>query len=468
MPETPYARAVDYLQRRLWHELPIMPIERALQARVRVLLEHFGDPHRAFPVVQVGGSAGKGSTATITAAILRAAGLRTACYTSPHLQTFIERAAIDGTLIPPDTFAEHVLGLEPLVRQMHIDVLDGNGAGRPALVEAAFACCMKWFADKACDAGVIEVGLGGRTDCTNVFDDAPVRVITNVDYEHVERLGPTITDIAREKSGIIHGGETVITAARRPDALREIARRCDEHNATLWRLGSDVRLRIHDATRNGSTISVRTPLGEVRSACLPLAGDHQAANAALAVAATQAFCAAQQIELPPSAIIEGLATVRISGRLETVQRDPTVLLDSAHNPAGARQLARALRDHWLPGRAKLHLVLGVLADKDQRAIVRALAPVAATVVVTQPPLGERTGDPTSMLALLERALGPRNISYEPSPTRALDEALARARRTDVVCVTGSMFLVGALRNRWLPEAELLRHRSSALIAQSPD
>ena len=147
-----YFEAVDYLQRRLWHELPIVPVERALQGRIKHLLAHFGDPHLKFPIVHVGGSAGKGSTATVVAAILRAAGLRTGMYTSPHLQTFIERMNVDGVLMAPERFAEVVLGLDPMVRQMHMDVLDGVGFGRPALVEVAFATGMKHFADERCDA----------------------------------------------------------------------------------------------------------------------------------------------------------------------------------------------------------------------------------------------------------------------------------------------------------------------------
>ena len=163
---------MDYLQRRLWHELPIVPVERALQSRIRQVLAHFGDPHLAMPVVHVGGSAGKGSTSTMIAAILQAAGLRTGLYTSPHLQTFIERAAVDRALIAPDEFAETVLGLEPLVGRC-ISRSRWRRIRRPSLVEAAFATGMRHFASERCDAAVVEVGLGGRTDCTNVFDGSP-------------------------------------------------------------------------------------------------------------------------------------------------------------------------------------------------------------------------------------------------------------------------------------------------------
>jgi dihydrofolate synthase / folylpolyglutamate synthase len=454
-----YFEAVDYLQRRLWHELPIVPVERALQARSRELLAHFGDPHRAFAVAQIGGSAGKGSTATILASILRAAGFRTGLYTSPHLQTFIERIDVNGRLIAPDEFADTVLGLDPLVRRMHLDVLDGKGFGRPSLVEVAFAAGMKHFRDERCDAAVVEVGLGGRTDASNVFDDKPVMVLTNVDYEHRERLGWTLESIAREKSAVISGG-TVVTGAKRPEALRIIGERCRERGAALWRLGREVSVRVTCADASGGVLDVRTPRASYEGLRLPLDGPHQATNAALAVAAAQAFGEAAGRPVTESHVREGLADVRLSCRLEVMQRDPVVLLDSAHNPVEAKNLAQALRDRWLEDGARLHLVASILADKDQQGMVRALAPVAYRVVVTRAPLAERAGDPEHTLRLFRRALGAAAVALEPRPEAALDRALADAGPRDVVCVAGSMFLAGALRERWVPERTILERRTA--------
>jgi dihydrofolate synthase/folylpolyglutamate synthase len=463
MPFERYREAVDYLQRRLWHELPIVPIERALQARIRTLLQHLGDPHLAFPVVHVGGSAGKGSTAAITQSVLTAAGLRTGLYTSPHLQTFIERIKVDDALIAPDAFADIVLGLDPLVRKMHLEVLDGVGYGRPALVEVAFAAGMRHFADAACDAAVVEVGLGGRTDCTNVFTRKPVSVITNVDYEHRERLGWSLQAIAREKAAIVAGDEVFVTGARRPEVVPILQARARERGATFLRINAEIRARIRCADASGSVFDLRTPYGAFTGLRLPLEGAHQVTNAALAVTAALAFAQRTGREVSAGAVREGLARVRLSGRLELMSESPRVLLDAAHNPVEARRLAQALRDHELrpAGRRapKLHLVVGILADKDQPMMVRALAPVASRVVVTQPPLEERIGDPQHMLDLFRRALGARNVAFEPSPARALDRALESASAHDVVCVTGSMFLVGALRARWVPERHILARRS---------
>ncbi len=453
-----YFEAVDYLQQRLWHELPIVPVERALQHRMEQLLMHFGEPHVDKLVIHVAGTAGKGSTAAMVAAMLRAAGWRTGLYTKPHLQTFIERIDVDGQLIAPEEFADIVLGLDPLVRKMHLDVLDGIGYGRPALVEVTFAACMQHFARADVDVAVIEAGLGGRTDYTNVFRHKVATIITNVAYDHRERLGWTLPAIAREKAALIYG-ETVITGAKGA-ALRVIDERCLDKWSTLQRLGREVQATTTSADARGSTCTFTTgdlSLADVR---LPLAGAHQVDNAAMALAAVSTFVHVTGLPVSEQQMREGLESVRISGRLEQMQERPIVLLDSAHNPVEAQRLAQTLREHWLRDGVQLHLVAGILADKDQAAMVRALASVADRVFLTQPPLGERIGDPEPMLAMFEREIGGAFVRFEPSPERALDLALAGAGPHDVVCVTGSMFLVGALRGRWVPEQRILDERTA--------
>jgi dihydrofolate synthase/folylpolyglutamate synthase len=295
-----------------------------------------------------------------------------------------------------------------------------------------------------------------------VFDEQPhVSVLTNIEYEHTERLGASIASIAREKSAIVHGG-IVVTGATRRDALAVIEARCIETDATLVRLGRDVRATVTDAGPDGSTFDLITPAGAMRSLRLSLAGAHQVSNAALAVAAVQAFGALHGRGIGEAAVRRGLGSVRMSARLEVMQRSPLVLLDSAHNPIEARRLAAALRDHWLRDGARLHLVAGILADKDQRAMVREFAQVASRVTVTQPPLGERIGDPGRMLSLFARALGERNVRFEASPERALEAAIGDAAEGEVVCVAGSMFLAGALRGRWVPESRILETRKAVV------
>ena len=192
-------------------------------------------------------------------------------------------------LIAPTEFAEVVLGLEPLVRKMHLEVLDGVGFGRPSLVEVAFATGMRHFANERCDAAVVEVGLGGRTDCTNVFDRKPVTVLTNVEFEHRERLGWTRAAIARQKAAIITGTETVVVGALQPEAMAVVQARCAKTGATLWRLGHEVRVTRRRIDERGGTFHLRTPAGDIEKLHIPLLGDHQVTNAALAAAAAVAF-----------------------------------------------------------------------------------------------------------------------------------------------------------------------------------
>ena len=413
-----YQQACDYLIQRLWHETPIVPVEQALQHRIRVLLRRLGDPQLACPAVHITGSAGKGSTATMIAAILRAAGLRTGLYTKPHLQTFIERFDVDGALMPPDRFADLVFGMQPLVAEM----LDGRGPdsafGRPSLVEVAFAAGMRHFADERCDAVVVEAGLGGRTDYTNVFDHAPVRVITSVELEHRERLGGTRAAIAREKAAIIHEGETVVSGVSGGQGSGPIAAHARETGSRLWRLGHEITLRD-----DGDRFDISCPAGSVDRICMPVPGAHQRRNAALAVAASLAFAEATGRDVAIDDVRRALGGLRVPGRWEIVQQRPGVILDGAHNPIEAQRLAETFASMRTAAGGKLTLVCGILADKDQASMVRAFASVADSVVVTQPPLVERAGDPSRMLALFRRRLGAARVAFEPDPLGALDLAL---------------------------------------------
>ncbi|MPZ22185.1 MAG: bifunctional folylpolyglutamate synthase/dihydrofolate synthase [Dehalococcoidia bacterium] len=448
-----YRAAVDYLVEDLWRRFPVVAPARALQDRMRLVLGELGDPHLRFPVVHVGGTTGKGSTSAMVASVLEAAGYRVGLYTSPFLQTFIERISVNGELIAPDRFASLVEAMKPLVRRMHIDATDGEGWGRPTLLEVVFGVAMQHFAEEGVDVAVIEVGVGGRTDCTNVFGPSAVSVLTNVQLDHTEVLGHTPAAIAREKAAIIKPGGFAVSGAR-GEALKVIAERCRDLAVDLWRLPGEVRLR---ATNCGPLVV--TPRRRLLVAPV-LAGNHQHFNAALAVAAADALALrVEGFNVPDEAMAAGIARARIPGRLEVMQERPRVVLDGAHNPAAAAVLGTALEDGAAGHYRRLVLLVGVLEDKDRRRILGQLAPRADHVVVTSAPLRERSGDAGETLSAARRWAG-RDVPVElvEPPMDALARALEVAGPDDLVCATGSIYLIGHLRGHWFSEEMLLRER----------
>ncbi|HET9200464.1 MAG TPA: cyanophycin synthetase [Dehalococcoidia bacterium] len=445
-----YREAVRYLVDDLWHAAQAADRPReVLQRRVKALLEELGNPQTAFPVVHVGGTTGKGSTAAMTAAVLEEAGLRVGLYVSPFLQTYVERISVNGELISPDQFASAVDEIKPSIRGLE---RDSSGPGRPTILEALFAMGMRHFEREAVDVAVVEVGLGGRTDCTNVFEPSAVSVITNVQLDHTRQLGTTPEAIAREKAAIIKAGTRALTGAA-GGALGVIEERCRQLGVELWRAGKEVQ-----HVDLGCEAEVKTPQTTL-TVTPAMAGRHQHDNAALAVAAADAFGLASGMTIGATAMKAGIARARQPGRLEIVQRRPTVILDAAHNPAAADVLATALKDSELKPAGRLVVLIGVLEDKDREGILSRLAPLADEMVVTQPPLAERAGDAADVATIARRHVrdGVR-VELVEAPEAALQRALEVASAEDTVCVTGSIYLIGLLRNQWFPEEQILTER----------
>src|ERR671932_519393 len=330
-----YDEAIAYLEHLV--ATPVRNEPGAGLARARMMLSHVGDPQERFATLHVTGSSGKGSTAAMAAAILRAAGYRTGIFSSPHLEAYTERIAVDGAPIAPSDWTRLLNRLHPFVEQMAGGALPGYTLGRPALLQVLWPMAALYFAERGVEVAVVEVGMGGRYDSTNA-NNARVAVVTNVSLEHTQHLGATVAEIAHHKAGVAKPGGILITAAQDPDARAAIAAECARQGATLWRV-----------TPGGD--------GEVR-----VAGD---------------------------AVSRGLAAAYVPGRLEQVADDPVTLLDGAHNPDAARALAATLRELF-PGQP-LVLLVGILADKDVAAMVEALAPLARAVVVTEPPWEGRMG-----------------------------------------------------------------------------
>ena len=400
--------------------------------RIEALLAALDRPEAALRIVHVGGTNGKGSVAALSAAILRAAGLRTGLYTSPHLLEVTERVRIDGTPVPRDVLARHAARIGPALE-----------AGAATFFEAMTAVALAAFREADVEAAVLEVGLGGRWDATNVGRPL-VSVVTRIDYDHQEFLGRRLEDIAGEKAGIIRGG-TAVSAAQAPEAMAVIEARCRAVGAPLLVEGRELGVEALASDLEGHRLRLRGPGWVYDDVRLALPGLFQPGNAVLAVGAARAFAAASGLPVPEAAVRAGCAAVRWPGRFQVIPGAagrPTVVLDGAHNPAGATALAVSLRHHFA-GR-RLALVLGVSADKDRAGILKALAPLAARIYLA-PADHPRATPPRELLGQLPPVDG--DVALAASSDEALERALGEPG-VDVVCVAGSLFLV-ADALRWL-------------------
>jgi dihydrofolate synthase/folylpolyglutamate synthase len=406
--------------------------------RIEALLAALGHPEAGLPVVHVGGTNGKGSVAALTAAILQAAGLRTGLYTSPHLLDVTERIRVDGAPVSREALARQAARLGPALE-----------VGAATFFEALTAVALAAFREAPVDAAVLEVGLGGRWDATNVGPPL-VSVVTRIDYDHQEFLGRRLEDIAGEKAGIIRGG-VALSAAQAPEAMAVVEARCRAVSAPLLVEGRELGVDTLASDLAGHRVRFRGPGWAYDDVRLALPGLFQPGNAVLAVGAARAFADATGRPVPEAAVRAGCAAVRWPGRFQIVRGPagrPTVVLDGAHNPGGAQALAASLRHHF-PGR-RLALVLGVSADKDRAGILKALTPLATRIYLA-PADHPRATPPEELRAQLPP------VDAEVELTGSSEEAIERALRApgiDVVCVAGSLFLV-ADALRWLGARGLL-------------
>jgi dihydrofolate synthase/folylpolyglutamate synthase len=411
--------------------------------RIVDLLSLLGDPQQAFPSIHITGTNGKTSTARMIDALLRELSLRTGRYTSPHLESVTERICVDGVPLTPERFAEVYDEVAPLA-----ELVDARHEDRVTFFELLTAMAFAAFADAPVDAAVVEVGLGGRWDATNVIH-APVAVIMPVSLDHVGILGDTIEAIAAEKAGLIHEGATVISAIQPEAAVRQIVERAATVGATIVAEGIAFGVRSRTVAVGGQLIELQGLSDIYTDIFLPLYGEHQARNAACALAAVEAFLGAADREpLDADLVRTAFAGVRSPGRLEVVRRSPTVLIDGAHNPAGAAALAAGIEDAFTFDR--LVAVVAMLDDKDAAGVLGELEAVVDTVVVST------NGSPRAMTAaaLAEVAndmFGDSRVEVVERLDDAIDRAVALAE-TDAaiggagVIVTGSIVTVGEARH----------------------
>jgi dihydrofolate synthase / folylpolyglutamate synthase len=416
--------------------------------RISALVDALGDPQRGYPVVHLTGTNGKTSTARMVDALLTEVGLRTGRYTSPHLQQATERINIDNRPVTAERYVALYQDVAPLV-----ELVDAR-LGRLSKFEVLTAMGFAAFADAPVEAAVVEVGLGGRWDATNVAD-ATVAVVGPVGLDHAEYLGTDVLGIAREKSGIIKPGSVAVLAAQDKAVADVLVERCVEVDAQVAREGAEFGVVSRELAVGGQRLVLRGLSGTYDEIVLPLYGEHQASNAALALAAAEALIGAgPQQPINPEVVRAAFAKVRSPGRLERVSSDPTVLVDACHNPHGARALAAALTTEFRFTR--LVGVLGVMREKDARGIVEELEPVLAQVVVTANS-SPRAMDPDELGALAAEVFGPGRVSVEPSLARAVEEAGELAEEGGDsgvgVLVTGSVVTAGETRTLFGKEPE---------------
>jgi dihydrofolate synthase/folylpolyglutamate synthase len=386
------------------------------------LLSRLGNPQNAYKTILIAGTNGKGSTAAMTASILRCAGYKTGLYTSPHLIDVRERIAVDGKKISRLDFRRTVGAVKREIKQP------------VTYFEVLTAAAFLYFQRRKIDIAVLEAGLGGRLDATNVCRPL-VSVITNVGFDHTAYLGNTLTAIAREKAGIIRQNGICITAAKQKKVLAVLESACRRRRASLYCIGKDMKIK----RQKDGILAYRGIYGDLNNPVIPLAGRHQLDNAALALAAIE-ITGKNGLPVDDAAIRKGLAETHWPARLEVLLKSPLFVLDGAHNPAGINVLCRALKNDFSYHR--LILIFGALADKDYRRMLRKIAPLAEQIILTQ--LQSKRAVPVKDIYEYVQKLGYKAVIAK-NVAGALERALKLAGKEDLICATGSLYLAGEVK-----------------------
>jgi len=409
-----------------------MPTRRTLPSldRMRVLARLLGDPQTAYPVIHITGTNGKGSTAAMTSSLLAAMGLTVGTYTSPNLSRVNERIARNGDAIDDEAFCDVLDSLQRIEALMDEP---------PTRFELLTAAALTWFADEAVDVAVVEVGLGGTWDCTNIVHGA-VSVITNISYDHTEVLGPTLEDIARDKAGIFKSGGRAVVGEVDPMLVALFRAAADAAGCQeFWARGVEFACTSNRLAVGGRLVDLRTPAASYGEVLVPLHGAHQGDNAACALAAAEAFFGSP---LSDEVVEEGMAAVRVPGRLEVVGRHPLVLVDGAHNAAGMVVLARSLTEEFAT-EGETIAVVGMLTGRDPTAMLDALVSAGVRSVVACAPESPRAL-PAGDVATAAASLG-MQVAVAATPVEAVRLALERAAPDDRVVVCGSLYVVADAR-----------------------
>ena len=397
--------------------------------RTERLLERLGSPQNAAKAIHIAGTKGKGSTAAMIASILVQSGYRTGLYTSPHLFNIRERIQVDGRQISEAGFARLTEMIKPEVATVNAS----GGLGELTTYEILTALAFAYFRDKKVDYQVLEVGLGGRLDATNVVKPE-VCVITSISYDHMEVLGDTLSQIAEEKAGIIKPGSITVTAPQSPEAMEVLEKVCQQQEVKLVRVGRDVTWQRESFRPEGQSFKVRGMKGEYQLR-LPLIGEHQLENAATAVAATEAL-AERGARITAETVSRGIASVNWPGRLQILRQKPWIIVDGAHNGDSMQRLVAAIRQHFTFDKATV--IFGASSDKNIAGMVNELSSFPDKVIVT------RSHHPRAVASeRLAAEFSRKGLTSEISENvaSAVERALAIAESSDLICATGSLFLV---------------------------
>ncbi len=422
---------------------------------MRQLVELLGDPQNAYRAIHLTGTNGKTSTARMIDELLRGFGLRTGRYTSPHLASVTERIVVDGEPVSDETFVAGYHEIEP-----YIELVDSRNDIPLSFFEIVTALAFSLFADAPVEVAVVEVGLGGSWDNTNVID-AEVAVVTPIGLDHMQYLGNTVVSIAQEKAGIIKPGAVAIIAAQPEDAALELLRRANDVDAAVARENLEFGVRERRLAVGGQMLTLQGLGGTYEEIFLPLHGAHQAQNAALALAAVEAFFGAGAATGPLDAdtVRAAFAAVQSPGRLEPVRSAPTILLDAAHNPAGLRATLTAVAEEF--GFRRLVAVFGAMADKDVNGMLELLEPAVDEIVVTQTG-AERGMDVDDLAAAAVALFGSDRVSVEPRLDDAIEAAVSLAEDTgDEVLVGSGVLVTGSVVTAGEARTLLARHTPPA-------
>ena len=421
-----YSDALAYLDAHANYE-KTGRIESPTTERMRTIVGAMGDPQLAYPVIHVTGTNGKGSTSQMITRLLMAQGLTVGTYTSPHLERPNERMSRDGEMISDDEFAEQIVAVADL------EMLTGV---RPSYFEITTAAAFRWFADLAVDVAVVEVGVLGRWDATNVTE-AQVAVITNIGMDHNEFAGPTKGHIAAEKAGIIKPGSAVVVGETDPELVAYFT---SAGGASVLLRGDDFDVLENQLALGGRMVDLRTPTTIYSDVFVPLHGRHQGDNAVVALTAVEAFFAAP---IADDVVREGFSNVRMPGRFEVLGHQPLVIVDGAHNPPGADSCAQVFFEDFEPAGSRI-LVTGVLRSRDPKEMLSALRADEFDTVITCTAPTPR-GLPSADVAAAARDLGCDHVIEADTVEQACDRAVRMAQNDDAVLVTGSLYVVGAAR-----------------------